>query len=63
MIGEFTTVWTAVSTWLTQTIASSQDIFYSADKLTFLGVACAGGVAVGLGLLVINKIGDLIKFR
>ena len=63
MVGEFTTVWTAVSTWLTDTIASSQAIFYADNKLTFLGIACAGGVAVGLGLLVINKIGDLIKFR
>lgn len=63
MIGEFTTVWTAVSTWITQTITSTQSIFYAEDKLTFLGVAAAGAVAVGIGLLIMNKVTDLIKFR
>lgn len=63
MIGEFTTVWTAVSTWIVDTITSTQEIFYASDKLTFLGVAAAGAVAVGIGLLVMNKVTDLIKFR
>lgn len=63
MIGEFTTVWTAVSTWIVDTIGSTQTIFYASDKLTFLGVAAAGAVAVGIGLLIMNKVTDLIKFR
>lgn len=63
MIGAFTSVWTAVSTWITGTITSTQSIFYGEGGLTFLGVAAAGAVAVGIGLLILNKVTDLIKFR
>lgn len=63
MIGEITTVWTSMSQWFADTIGDTQAIFYASDKLTFLGTLSVIGVAVGVSLLVINKVQDFLKLR
>ena len=63
MIGEITSVWSEILTWITTSMTSVQDVFYDTDasKLTFLGVLAIVGVAIGICLLIFNKVRDFLR--
>lgn len=63
MITQFTNVWTAILTWITTSMSSVQAVFYDSTNstLTFLGVLAIVGVAIGICLLIINKVRDFLR--
>lgn len=64
MIGHITTVWTEIMEWVTTSISSVQDVFYTAESgLTFLGTLAVVGVAIGIAFLIIGVIQNFLKLR
>lgn len=63
MIGEITTIWTAVTTWFVENISAVQPIFYADNKITFIGTLCVVTVAVGVTLLSVRVIQGFLKLR
>ena len=63
MIGTITTAWTEVMEWVTTSLGSVQDVFYTENSLTFLGTLAVIGVAMSVALLLINIISNFIKLR
>lgn len=63
MVGEITTVWTEIMTWVTTSITSVQTVFYADNKLTFLGTLTVISVAIGIAFLVIGVIQNFLKLR
>ena len=64
MTGEFLAVWTEMLNWFTTTaVPAAEALFYTGEKLTFVGNISIIGVAFGAGLLVINKFRDLLRLR
>ena len=63
MISSITGVWTSVLTWITSSMGSIQAVFYDASEaeLTFLGVLAVIGVAIGICLLIFNKVRDFLR--
>lgn len=61
MIGEITTTWTSILTWITSSIGSVQTVFYADEKLTFIGVLAVVGVGIGVCLLLFNKVRDFLR--
>lgn len=63
MIGAITEVWSSILTWITSSMSSVQTVFYDEGALTFLGVLAVIGVAVGICLLIFNKVRDFLSLR
>lgn len=69
MIAAITSVWTEVMTWIVDSIASVQEVFYTAGtngspgSLTFLGVLAVISVAIGIAFLVIGVIQNFLRLR
>ena len=63
MIGQITEVWSDILGWITESMASVQNVFYDAttSQLTFLGVLAIVGVAIGICLLIFNKVRDFLR--
>lgn len=63
MITAITSVWTSILTWITSSMSSIQNVFYNSTdgELTFLGVLAVIGVAIGICLLVFNKVRDFLR--
>lgn len=56
IIGAFTEVWTAVSTFLTSLFPSVISLFYVEGSLTFVGVMAVIMAGIAIVLLVFNLI-------
>ena len=69
MIGDITTVWTEIMTWVTTSLGQVQDVFYTAGaagepgELTFLGVLAIVSVAIGIALLLVGIIQNFLHLR
>ena len=65
MIGAITDVWDSILEWITGSMSSIQNVFYDSSEaeLTFLGVLAVTGVAIGICLLVFNKVRDFLSLR
>lgn len=68
MINAITTVWTDVMEWITTSLASVQDVFYTTGtggtgSLTFLGTLSVISVAIGIAFLVIGVIQSFLRLR
>lgn len=69
MIGQITQVWTDVMGWITDSLASVQEVFYAVPvgeteaQLTFLGVLAVVGVAIGIAFLLIGVIQNFLHLR
>lgn len=69
MVGAITQVWTEIMTWITTSLGSIQDVFYTAGasgadgELTFLGVLAVIGVAIGIAFLIIGVIQNFLRLR
>ena len=63
MVSAITGVWTSVLTWITDSMGSIQAVFYDSTNsaLTFLGVLAVIGVAIGICLLIFNKVRDFLR--
>lgn len=63
MVSVITEVWADVLEWITTSMASVQNVFYNTtdSQLTFLGVLAVIGVAIGICLLVFNKVRDFLR--
>ena len=63
MISSMTGVWSSVLEWITESMGSVQNVFYSTteNQLTFLGVLAVIGVAIGICLLIFNKVRDFLR--
>lgn len=69
MIEAITSVWTDVMEWITTSLSSVQDVFYTpgasggAGSLTFLGTLAVISVAIGIAFLVIGVIQNFLRLR
>lgn len=69
MIGTITQVWTEIMTWITTSLGSVQEVFYTAGvdgaagSLTFLGVLSVISVAIGIAFLLIGVIQSFLRLR
>lgn len=63
MITQITDVWSSVLSWITSSMSSVQEVFYADGSLTFLGVLAVIGVAIGICLLIFNKVKDFLSLR
>ena len=63
MVGEITTVWTEIMTWVTTALGNVQTVFYANDKLTFIGTLCIVGVSVSISLLAVGIVQNFLKLR
>lgn len=69
MIGQITQVWTDVMEWITTSLASVQEVFYTVPasggegSLTFLGILAVVGVAIGIAFLLIGVIQNFLHLR
>lgn len=63
MVSAITTVWTSIMTWITQSLASVQTVFYSGTELTFLGILAVISVAIGVAFLMIGVIQNFLHLR
>ena len=63
MVGESTTTWTEVMTWMTTSLTSVQTVFYADNKLTFLGTLAVIAVAIGIAFLLIGVIQNFLHLR
>ena len=69
MIEAITSVWTDVMEWITTSLGSVQDVFYTpgvsggAGSLTFLGTLAVISVAIGIAFLVIGVIQNFLRLR
>lgn len=63
MVGEITSTWTDVMTWITTSLTSVQTVFYADNKLTFLGTLAIIAVAIGIAFLLIGVIQNFLHLR
>lgn len=63
MVGEITTVWTEIMTWVTTALTNAQTVFYADNKLTFIGTLSVITVSVSISLLAINVIKDFLHLK
>lgn len=64
MIANYVETLTSILEWVTNSLGSVQDIFYTAGEgLTFLGTTSVIGVGIGISLLVVNKVQDFLRLR
>lgn len=56
-------VFTSISEWFVETIASLTPIFYAEGSLTFLGTLALCSLGIGIIMLVINRVVSFIQFR
>ncbi len=65
MINSITSVWTAIMTWISDSLGSVQELFYNTtdSTLTFLGTLSVIGVAIGVIFLLIGVIQNFLHLR
>lgn len=69
MIDAITKVWSDVMVWITTSLGSVQEVFYTAGSnggsgsLTFLGTLSVISVAIGIAFLVIGVIQSFLRLR
>lgn len=56
-------VFTDVSTWFVDALASVVNLFYSEGNLTFLGVMALVGLGIGVTRMVIAMVTSFIQFK
>lgn len=49
--------------WITESLASVQTVFYSGTELTFLGILAVISVAIGVAFLMIGVIQNFLHLR
>lgn len=55
--------WTAISTWIMNTLQALQAVFYGDSGLTFLGALAVTGVGIGVIFLLIGVIQNFLHLR
>lgn len=55
-------VFTAVGDWFATAVESLIPMFYANGELTFIGVMSVAGLGVSIILLILNLIGDYLRF-
>lgn len=68
MTSVITQVWTDVMSWITTSLSSVQEVFYTTGSggtgsLTFLGHLSVLSVAIGIAFLVIGVIHSFLRLR
>lgn len=63
MVSAITSVWTSIMSWITESLASVQTVFYSGTELTFLGILAVISVAIGVAFLMIGVIQNFLHLR
>lgn len=63
MIGQITSTWTSIMTWVTTQLGAIQTVFYANEQLTFLGTLAIVSVGIGVTFLLIRVIQNFLKLR
>lgn len=63
MIGQITSTWTSIMTWVTTQLGAIQTLFYANEQLTFLGTLAIVSVGIGVTFLLIRVIQNFLKLR
>lgn len=64
VITAVTDVFTAIGSWIVETLPSIVEVFYNAETgLTFLGILAVVALGVSIFLLLMNIITNFLQFR
>lgn len=62
VVTAITSIFSAIGTWITDSLTDLQSVFWSNDGLTFLGTLAILGLGMGIVFLLIGLIQKFLKF-